>query len=713
MGVFHMNRTIEHKSRLLIDTPFTGKCSWYPPLVVFIACMTIYMFTLAPTVTGEDSGELIAAAYGKGVAHPPGYPLWTMLAALAIKIIPLGSVAYRANLLSALLASASAAVLCQILRRFFSIRAVVAVLGSICFACGRHLWSQAVIAEVYTLHVLLATLVIYIALIWRQSNENRYLYIIAFLVGLALSNHHLAVLLGPLLVLFVLVQQPRVFVSPKVVISCLVFLALGLLPYIYLPLAARQAPYMNWGSPDNWQSFLDHVFRRQYADDSMHAARSLHRMLGHLGIFWDWNCQQYSIAGIPLILAGIVFLARKNRAMLYITGGFFLMHSVVLSEILNFPFQRQDLFCTRVFMLPGYIITAIWLCVGCQHVGEEIQTFIRTRGLNKLICYFPMIALTSVVILTNYSQNNMRHYYYAADHADNILDFLEKDAIIIPSGDHNTFPVIYRHYVEGVRPDVIIADKYGYIEYDLYSSMPNAPKRISTRQQREEIEAHLIRSSQRPVYYTVKPRLDLLPEYRAVSYGMLFRICKADQELTFDELPRYDYRNLNDADSATDHAATVILSDYHFHLASNALRQNQVELAMNHIDQAATLSEGLKEEMNNLGTLLAEFGLNEQAQWFYEEAARLGSNYLTPRWNLAYILKAEGQIVRAIQVFNDLANLEPEDYRIFGELGFLLYQHGDIELAIEKWGKSLSLNPDQPQIIEALAGIELITEKPI
>jgi Flp pilus assembly protein TadD len=135
---------------------------------------------------------------------------------------------------------------------------------------------------------------------------------------------------------------------------------------------------------------------------------------------------------------------------------------------------------------------------------------------------------------------------------------------------------------------------------------------------------------------------------------------------------------------------------------------------MGYIDKSATLSEGLKEEINNLGTLLAEFGQTEKAIQFYEKAARLSKSYLTPRWNLAYVFKAQGDTIHAIQVFNDLAKQDPEDYRIFGELGFLLYQYGDISEAVVNWGKSLSLNANQPQIINAIQklGTEAKTQLP-
>jgi len=461
---------------------------------------------------------------------------------------------------------------------------------------------------------------------------------------------------------------------------------------------------MNWGECSTWQNVIDHILRRQYGAESMRQAHTYTRIWMHLTQLAQWNVKQYTIVAIPFILIGLFSLWKKHVLLLF-TLAFFIMHSIVFSEILNFSSERQELFCVRVFMLPCYIITALWFALGCQWVSQKLlpakAAILETLGV---------VILFTIVLTCNYKENDMHRYFYARDHADNILKSLEQNAIIFPSGDHNTFPLIYLHYVENVRPDIVIADKYGYIEYDLYKDIPDASQKIKTLSQREEIEAHIISNSSRPVYFTIKPRLHLLPEYTAMSHGMLFRICKKEGPSPNLDLPQYHYKNIEQDASVIDHAATVILSDYYFYLASNALRQNQVECAMVNIKKAATLSEGLKEEMNNLATLLAEYGQDDQAITYFEEAAKLDKNYVIPRWNLAYLFKAKGDVLHAIQVFNDLARLDPEDYRIFGELGFLLYKYGHTELAIKNWGKSLSLNPEQPQMLKAMAEIKTTSQ---
>nr|XP_060475891.1 protein O-mannosyl-transferase TMEM260-like [Panthera onca] len=80
-------------------------------LAVFAAVAAVFTLTLPPSVPGGDSGELITAAHELGVAHPPGYPLFTLVAKLAIRLFPFGSVAYRVNLLCGLFGAVAAALL--------------------------------------------------------------------------------------------------------------------------------------------------------------------------------------------------------------------------------------------------------------------------------------------------------------------------------------------------------------------------------------------------------------------------------------------------------------------------------------------------------------------------------------------------------------------------------------------------------------------------
>src|SRR5205085_8437803 len=149
--------------------------------VVFVAALLLYIWTLAPTVTLTDSGELIVVARGLGVAHPPGFPLWVILAHLA-SLVPIGNVAMRINFSSALFAALACAMLTLVVADMMSAVADLgvsnkrsaqprkdietartsgllvlapAVGAGLLMAVSRTLWSYATIAEVYTLNALL------------------------------------------------------------------------------------------------------------------------------------------------------------------------------------------------------------------------------------------------------------------------------------------------------------------------------------------------------------------------------------------------------------------------------------------------------------------------------------------------------------------------------------------------------------------------------
>ena len=161
---------------------------------VFLAALLLYIRTLAPTVTLTDSGELIVVAHGLGVAHPPGVPLWVMLAHLA-SLVPLGNVAVRINFSSALFAALASAMLTLVVAELIITASYLpkakergarkktktadsavdpvlifapAVGAGLLMAFSRTLWSYATIAEVYTLNTLLILTVFFLMLRWRR-----------------------------------------------------------------------------------------------------------------------------------------------------------------------------------------------------------------------------------------------------------------------------------------------------------------------------------------------------------------------------------------------------------------------------------------------------------------------------------------------------------------------------------------------------------------
>jgi tetratricopeptide (TPR) repeat protein len=193
--------------------------------LVFFLTLTVYILTLSPSVTLEDSGELITGAAGFGVPHPPGYPLWTMSGFLFSHLIPFGSVAWRINLESAVFGAAANAVLTLLVchsgrwlaQRWTSeamqplarrLMFYIGMLAGLVIGFSDVMWSQGVIAEVYTLNGLFVNLVLLCFYFWMLEPQRlRRLLLAVFVFALGLTNHHTLIQMIPaMLVAAALIQ---------------------------------------------------------------------------------------------------------------------------------------------------------------------------------------------------------------------------------------------------------------------------------------------------------------------------------------------------------------------------------------------------------------------------------------------------------------------------------------------------------------------------
>lgn len=198
--------------------------NWLAGFIAFAVSFATYVYTLQPTVGLEDSGELICAAYRLGVPHPPGYPVWTMLGKL-MTFIPLGDVAYRVNLLSALAGALAAGIVALVLAKtgdiFFSeaeeelgrhhlfaiferfgvttprvVNSLIAITAGVLFAYTPGTWSQSTIAEVYALNCFFMATVVLLSLVLMFHPERREIwYWLAFVFGLGIVTHQTIVVM--------------------------------------------------------------------------------------------------------------------------------------------------------------------------------------------------------------------------------------------------------------------------------------------------------------------------------------------------------------------------------------------------------------------------------------------------------------------------------------------------------------------------------------
>ncbi len=178
-------------------------------LGLFAATLVLYVWTLAPGLVRGDGGELQYVLAIRGVAHPTGYPLYTLLGWLWTKLIPFGSIAWRINLLSAVCGAGAVALVYGIVYRLTR-RIVPALAGAVFLGLSPVFWTLSSVTEVYALHALFVAAVLYLLLVWRDATSHRFrlLALTAFVYGLSLSHHRTMILLAPAMAVFVLLS-PR------------------------------------------------------------------------------------------------------------------------------------------------------------------------------------------------------------------------------------------------------------------------------------------------------------------------------------------------------------------------------------------------------------------------------------------------------------------------------------------------------------------------
>jgi hypothetical protein len=193
--------------------PLYRAVDWRTFAVASSLIFTVYLLTLAPDVTLENSGEFATASMWAGVPNPPGHPLWTLLTWLFIQLVPVSTIAYRVGLASAVAAALACGVVAMIVSRGSRMiiegmaglknigsrpqNAICAVAGFVAatlLGFSGVVWSQAVIVQTYSLNLFLMALTMSFMLRWIYApNQRRYVYLMAYVFGLCVTSHQLMV----------------------------------------------------------------------------------------------------------------------------------------------------------------------------------------------------------------------------------------------------------------------------------------------------------------------------------------------------------------------------------------------------------------------------------------------------------------------------------------------------------------------------------------
>jgi len=221
--------TKEIQGEAILPLQVLSREDYLTAIVLSTLTFVVYAFTAAPGVTLADSGDFLMGVLTLGIVHPPGYPLSTVLGH-PFSLLPFGEPAFRVNLFSAVWGSLCLGVLFLILRILFIDR-LHAVFATLFLGFTTVFWSKTGVADVYSLNAFLVVCIVFSILSYNRDKKRSQLYLIFLTTGLALSNHYPLVILSGVGFVFLLDRRD---LHPTHFIKALVFLGIGLTPYLYL-----------------------------------------------------------------------------------------------------------------------------------------------------------------------------------------------------------------------------------------------------------------------------------------------------------------------------------------------------------------------------------------------------------------------------------------------------------------------------------------------
>lgn len=404
-------------------------------VALFLIALVVYVGTLAPDVLPADSGEFQLAAPLLGVPHPPGYPLYMLLGRL-FTLLPIGTPAYRLNLLSAVsgaltlaLVSASVRHICVGVGRaqgaFYG-----AVTAALALGAATTFWAQSTTANVRSLTGLFTALCLY-ALVARRWE------LFALSLGLGLTHHASLAFFGLVLVLYLLLTERGLWRQPRRWARLIGLTALPVLVFLYLPIRGAQGAPLAPPDLTTWQGFWAHVLARGFAGD-MFAFTRPDLLAGRLPVLGNILTFEFNLPLlVAMALGAALLLLRDGRLALLLAGG------AALHSFVAITYRAPQ---TVEYMFPAYVALAVLAGVA---VAWLMQAEIAFKAIGAAVL------LAGLAL----GGRNLPSYRWLAGDYDTrqviqtLLQQAPADAIIL-SNWHWATPMWYLQEIEGQRRDV-------------------------------------------------------------------------------------------------------------------------------------------------------------------------------------------------------------------------------------------------------------------
>jgi hypothetical protein len=461
----------------------------------------LYWWSGAPGLSwshyGADGGELLAAAVSNGVPHPPGYPAYTLFLqgwlAAGTWLLPDIELARLGNLFSAFCAAFSVGLTVAIARELTQRQGWSGPLIAAALWCLAPLpWSQALITEVYSLHVL-AVVALGGAVLAKPKHPGWLVAPLAIGVG----NHPTFLLLLP--AALYLSWYKRTLPLSRWVAPWVAGLLLGILWYARIPLAAAGTPPVNWGYATDPEGFWWLVSGMPYQGYLFGAPLSTVWL--RLAAWANTLATQFTPAGLALALVGLAEWDRSASKW----RTFSLLWLLPPSLYAIF-YNTAD---SYIYLLPVVWLAALWCAVGWQHSWTwlEARWPKHVEALALALSGIIMLGLLAL-LLWRLPTLSLRHDQAAQQFLNASAATLEPHALIVSSADAETFALWYGAWATGelltTAPDLVLVN-YSLYQFPWYRRLLQDlyPELFTPDLHGAELaEVINVAASRRPLYFT-------------------------------------------------------------------------------------------------------------------------------------------------------------------------------------------------------------------
>jgi hypothetical protein len=435
-------------------------------LAAFVVPFAIYVVSLPRGVAEWDIAEMQTVPYILGISHPTGFPTFVFTGWFISHVLPLGSVAWRLNLMSAAAMALAA---------YFVYRTVVELegkrsLGALCailFAVGDIAWTRGSRTEVHTFAILFEAITIYLVLRWRRTGEERALLGAALAYGCALATHGIVVLIAPGIALLLFPQILRVprttlfHAAGHVVLPSLLYLYLpirsnyifahGLDPTVTILGLEPGRPFWDFGHPAT-PAALWHYLTGGDSSPVGAGFASMFNPLLYPQVVAKFGASAAHEFGVIALVFAVLGVAMLVRTQWYTALG------LVVVGLPSIPYGLLYLEADpERYMLTAYWLIALFVAIG---ISRTLQLYLQRNGiLVDAIGIAIALGLAAGIFSANVQNFGQRNDTSPTDYVDKVIARTPSNAILVANWAYAT-PLGYAAYVERRLDDRIVVTAF-------------------------------------------------------------------------------------------------------------------------------------------------------------------------------------------------------------------------------------------------------------